>query len=131
MTRMLVLLHGAVGLVVAAGGLLLARAAIPVREGWTDSSLAAVGAALVVAGCLVLGLAVTASLGRRDVVVHGSGLVAAVVSAATVVPLATVVGVSGWVVVATVPLALVSLGSLLALRAPRWGALASLHDALS
>lgn len=131
MTRMLTLLHGMVGLVVAAGGLLLANAAIPVSEGWTDGPLAAVGAALVVAGCLVLALAVTASLGRSDVVVHASGLAAAVVSAAAVVPLATVVGVTGWVVVATLPLALVSLGSLVALRAQPCGALVSLHDALS
>lgn len=100
LVRMLVALHGMVAVVVAAGG-----------------TLVPAGGVLVVAGCLVVGLAVTASVSGHDVVVHSSALAAAVVSAATVVPLTIVVGVTGWVVVATLPLALVSaLG--LRLRSP-------------
>lgn len=109
LTRLLLTMHATVALVVAAGGLLLRGGRLPVRGAWSDGRLGIVGSVLVAAGVLVILLAAVASASGRPGVVHGCGLAVALVSAVTVVPLATVLGLTGWAAVAALPLLTVSL----------------------
>lgn len=115
LTRLLAALHATAALVVAAGGLLLTGGRLPVSPDWSGPTVLA-GRLLVGLSAAVILLALVTSVVRRARVVQGCGAATALLSALAVVPLVAVLGVTGWAVLAAVPLLVVSLGGLVPSR---------------